>query len=132
MCWTCKKFFFKKEIASQDISVIKFLKNTKESPFRGYPYKEVKEYPKVDIKILECSNGEYDTYGEYIAYEGYHSFIPEAYFSYFPRLLIYTPYIFIIPKGSVYYINACGEVISESIIFTDIQIPSDIFRKFYL
>lgn len=126
MCWICKPYFLKKEIASQDISVIKFLNNAKESPYRNYPYRIVKEYPKVDIEVKY-------NFGEYAAFEGYHSFTPEAYFSYFPTLVgPNIPYIFVIPKGSIYYVNECGEVISDSIIFTDIQIPPDIFRKFYL
>lgn len=117
MCWVGKR---KRNIAKEDITVYKYLDEDHNSPFLKYHYCKNELCEKVLLKpkfAIDWKNKNViDVYPYIYIYSGYHSYIriPRA-----KPLVDSTLYKFIIPKGSEYYINTEGEVVSNQIIFTE-------------
>ena len=119
MCWAGIR---KRNIAKKDITVYKYLNKRHNSPLLKYHYRKNKLCEKVLLEPKSAykswNKNVIDIYPYIYIYSGYHSYIeiPKRKPFYFP--INSTLYKFIIPKGSEYYINIKGEVVSNQIIFT--------------
>ena len=123
MCWAGRR---KCNIAEEDITVYKYLDEDHNSPILNYHYRKNELCEKILLKpmsaykkiCIDWDKDVIDVYPYIFIYCGYHSYIkePKKKPFYFPTNS--TLYKFIIPKGSEYYINVKGEVVSNQIIFT--------------
>lgn len=130
MCWIGK---YARRVARKDIIVYKvgcILENKFISFFQNYAY----EIKKINAEITLMP----DTHSEYslcVIYEGYHSYtdisMPYSKLGSFSRKVYlgkisstlrlcnnYYIATFIIPKGSDYFENCEGEIVSSNIIYT--------------
>ncbi|HMU03848.1 MAG TPA: hypothetical protein PJ990_09500 [Saprospiraceae bacterium] len=118
MCWT-SVFVPEDLIAEKDITVFKFTaRDCKSSIFCSYYYKYAYEkgITQPCINIEPCYFRHY-----WHIDEGYHSYKTLRRIRMFNPVLELCNYmvgVFIIPKGSKYYENFGGEIVSESIIYT--------------
>ena len=126
MCWTIDKNEFVKfpksyhKIADKDIFVYKYGKVSEDDNcFHPYVKKCFSYKPNVlneKIKInLEEDEDMYLHYVYYYIDEGYHSY---SYCKEGLHLLSHHNGKFIIPKGSEYYQNEYGEIVSSNIMWT--------------
>ena len=123
MCWAGRR---KCNIAEEDITVYKYLDEDHNSPILNYHYRKNELCEKILLKpmsaykkiCIDWDKDVIDVYPYIFIYCGYYSYIkePKKKPFYFPTNS--TLYKFIIPKGSEYYINVKGEVVSNQIIFT--------------
>lgn len=115
MCWigVCKR-----NTAKEDITVYKYLNKKHNSPLLKYHYRKNKLCEKVFLEPKSSYKHVIDDCLYIRIHNGYHSYIemPKEKPFYFPINSIL--YKFIIPKGSEYYVNTSGEVVSNQIIFT--------------
>lgn len=159
MCWTSNKAPIKK-IADKNITVIKFFNNIGEvgkNVFLGYfndfSYCINKETPyiKLNVSGIEIPNVDGTSHKIYNINEGYHSYSIYASFCKGDNLITvlkfnvgnYEKYgmtytcdkfgLCTIPKGSEYYENEIGEIVSSSIILEKMICPENgkgIFKDF--
>lgn len=102
-------------IAKHDYKVYKILKNDGESMFFNHKYNISELQPVININVRSVLGG-------YFIYEGYHSYIDPRIAK--KKLKKYTiihdfpTFIaeFRIPKGTKFYVNSLGEIVSEQII----------------
>ena len=128
MCFRTKNP--QKRIAESDVTCYKVVyvhKKKINSYFKDFPYKLNKKY----FQPILFYKGEFSR-----AEEGFHSYDKVEYTFKYCGLCIESTYFFtyinsnerivkcIIPKGTVYYKNEHGEIISESIIIKKIINPS--------
>ena len=139
MCWNCYIENLKAQIAKEDINVYKVVKKaTKEScvsPFRDYTYYLNITPPLLTLGVMikPCA-----IFAKII--EGYHSYSSVNFVCDSIRKGNFRSYIktiqlgnskenftvdnslylatFIIPKGSVYFTNEAGEIVSNKILYT--------------
>ena len=143
MCWqTFSKKYTIKKIAKEDIKVFKII-TTDNTPYyqSGITYEVDKVCPNVTINVIEFAYGT-----EFRINKGYHSYSKKkcylddevfsllsggkgqwirkkadnttlTYYTYdkYPN---YKKENFIIPKGTTYYENEWGEIVSETIMMT--------------
>lgn len=134
MCWIGRKYT--KQIAKRDFYVYKIgvvLGNTFVSLFQKHIYKIKGSNPIIPLKpvknnfgIIEIKDG-YHSYKE-VAIEFYPQnlyfrdiYLGDAIKGFVDDLRLYSHlYLctFIVPKGSEYYINNRGEIVSSNIIYT--------------
>lgn len=127
MCWTAVNIFDRiSKRAKTDIEVYKVVNSGKYAPFQAYIYSINKEEPEIKMDvILPARIG-----------RGYHSFSNKCRIEKdLKDVNIYSPHkgyecLFcitnplenihkaIIPKGSLYFINRAGEIVSNRIIVT--------------
>lgn len=133
MCWIGRKYT--KQVAKRDFYVYKIgvvLGNTFVSLFRKHIYRIKKSNPIIPLKPVK------DNYGIIEIETGYHSYkevaiefcqnlysryiyLGDAIMGFVNDLSLYSHlYLctFIVPKGSEYYINTRGEIVSSNIIYT--------------
>lgn len=129
MCWRAKNMFdIFPHRAKKDIEVYKIVFDKNQAPICNYVYSLDREEPKIKIK-LEFWNW------KVIINEGYHSYSRKSYIerdesgvviSSCDKYKLHANYLYsfenihlaIIPKGSKYFINGFGEIVSERIIVT--------------
>ncbi len=144
MCWIGRCI---RKIAKRDITVYKLgriSENNFISLYLNYTY-EIKKINK-EIKLKPDMFYEYGLENKGAIYKGYHSYI---YISmpysglelcsraiYLGKRLYYislcNPYyvaVFIIPKGSEYYENSKGEIVSSNIIYTGKYVKIGTFKE---
>lgn len=133
MCWIGRKYT--KQVAKRDFYVYKIgvvLGNNFVSLFRKHIYRIKKSNPIIPLKPVK------DNYGIIEIETGYHSYkevaiefcqnlysrdiyLGDAIMGFVDDLSLYSHlYLctFIVPKGSEYYINTRGEIVSSNIIYT--------------
>ena len=144
MCWTTyNKDYTVKKIAEKDIEVFKIIHDDNTPYFQeGITYEVGKICPTVKIDVIEriCNEGVADNIASFRIFEGYHSYSKEncyleehEWVKYCTRLVRrksdnavticyygkldgeYKLADFIIPKGTTYYENEYGEIVSETI-----------------
>lgn len=133
MCWIGRKY--NKQVAKRDFYVYKIgmvLGNTFVSLFQKHIYRIKKSNPIIPLKpvkdnyeIIEIETG-YHSYKE-VAIEfcqnlySRYIYLGDAIKGFVNDLSLYSHlYLctFIVPKGSEYYINTRGEIVSSNIIYT--------------
>ena len=133
MCWIGRKTT--KQVAKRDFYVYKVglvIGNTFTSLFQKYIYRIKRSNPIIPLKPVEDKNGittietGYHSYKE-VAIEFYSNpyfrdiYLGDAIKGFVDELRLYSHlYLgtFIVPKGSEYYINNRGEIVSSNIIYT--------------
>ena len=139
MCWNCYIENLKAQIAKEDINVYKIVKKaTKEScvsPFMDYTYYSNHTLPLLTLGVAIEPWSIFATITE-----GYHSYSSVNFVCDSIRKVIFGGYVktiqygnrkekfivdnylylatFIVPKGSVYFINANGAIVSNIIRYT--------------
>lgn len=144
MCWIGRCI---RKIAKRDITVYKLgriSENNFISLYKDYTYEIKKTNKEIELKPDIFCDSELDFIGA--IYKGYHSYI---YISmpysglelcsraiYLGKRLHYlslcNPYYvaaFIIPKGSEYYENSKGEIVSSNIIYTGKYVKIGTFKE---
>ena len=128
MCWRIDKKAFKKnpksyhKIADEDIFVYKYGNVSEEDNCfhpcikEHFAYKSNVLNKEIKLNLEENKNSILMIYAYYIIEEGYHSYS----YSYRKGCHFLSQHIgkFIIPKGTEYYENEDGEVVSSNIIWT--------------
>lgn len=146
MCWTSHNYKHPvKIIADEDIKVFKIVNRNLTSVYEDFQYEIEREYKLMEPIVLEIGS----TAGMWLINKGFHSYCFETvkiYVDYYSNIFshetiqeisIYTKfgrndkfvgdigkYIIaecIIPKGSTYYINEFGEIVSDKISITGIR-----------
>lgn len=133
MCWIGRKNT--KQVAKRDFYVYKVglvIGNTFTSLFQKYIYRIKRSNPIIPLKPVEDKNGittietGYHSYKE-VAIEFCQNpnfrdiYLGDAILGFVDELRLYSHlYLgtFIVPKGSEYYINNRGEIVSSDIIYT--------------
>ena len=133
MCWIGRKD--NKQVAKRDFYVYKVglvIGNAFTSLFQKYIYRIKRSNPIIPLKPVEDKNGittietGYHSYKE-VAIEFYSNpnfrdiYLGDAIKGFVDELRLYSHlYLctFIVPKGSEYYINSRGEIVSSNIIYT--------------
>ena len=133
MCWIGRKNT--KQVAKRDFYVYKIglvIDNTFTSLFQKYIYRIKENNPIIFLNIVEDNCGMikiekgYHSYKE-VAIEFYQTpyfrdiYLGDAINGFIDNLSLYSHlYLgtFIVPKGSEYYINRRGEIVSSNIIYT--------------
>lgn len=139
MCWNCYIENLKAQTAKEDINVYKIVKKaTKEScisPFRDYTYYLNITPPFLTLEVMikpytiftKITEG-YHSYSsvnfvcDSIRKENFGSYVKTIQLGNSKEKFIVDNYLylatFIIPKGSVYFINENGEIVSNIIRYT--------------
>lgn len=133
----CYKAFTKKaktkQVAEKDIKVYKICTNTDHmvvSYFRKYTYVPLEITHEINVTFVEEFGLNYvtDGYHSYKSYKWYPHLINNRYLAIviedtFKSFYYKSPVViaeFIIPKGTIYYENTIGEIVSNQIMFTGI------------
>lgn len=140
MCWTCCIENLKAQIAKEDINVYKVVKNASKklcvSEFTGFTYYKDTEPSELKLALHSNSHSSFLTIEEgYYSYESvnfvldslcdpnFHGFICKTIVLGTRKELLginNSIYLatFIIPKGSIYFVNPLGVIVSSRIKYT--------------
>lgn len=140
MCWTCYANNLKAYKAEEDINVYKVVKNASKklcvSEFIGFTYYKDTESPELELALHSNVHSSFLTIKEgYYSYESV-NFVPNSlgdsnFIGFISKIIVLGTHrqllsidnslylaTFIIPKGSIYFVNPLGVIVSSRIKYT--------------
>lgn len=140
MCWTCYANNLKAYKAEEDINVYKVVKNASKklcvSEFIGFTYYKDTESPELKLALHSNVHSSFLTIEEgYYSYESV-NFVPNSlgdsnFLGFISKIIVLGTHrhllsidnslylaTFIIPKGSIYFVNPLGVIVSSRIKYT--------------
>lgn len=140
MCWTCYANNLKAYKAEEDINVYKVVKNASKklcvSEFIGFTYYKDTESPELELALHSNVHSSFLTIKEgYYSYESV-NFVPNSlgdsnFLGFISKTIVLGTHrqllsidnslylaTFIIPKGSIYFVNPLGVIVSSRIKYT--------------
>lgn len=140
MCWTCYANNLKAYKAEEDINVYKVVKNASKklcvSEFIGFTYYKDTESPELELALHSNVHSSFLTIKEgYYSYESV-NFVPNSlgdsnFLGFISKIIVLGTHrqllsidnslylaTFIIPKGSIYFVNPLGVIVSSRIKYT--------------